>query len=61
MARPLSPQEATEMIMALRRQQPGASSYRSAPTRRGKRSADPKSAKATQPAAEATRETETEE
>lgn len=38
MARPLSPQEATEMIMALRRQQPGAPSYRPASTRRTKRS-----------------------
>jgi len=38
MARPLTPQEATEMIMALRRQQPGAPSYRPASTRRTKRS-----------------------
>lgn len=36
MARPLTPQEATEMIMALRRQQPGAPSHRAAPTRRAK-------------------------
>jgi hypothetical protein len=38
MARPLTPQEATEMILALRRQQGGGSSYPSAPGRRGKRS-----------------------
>ena len=60
MARPLSPQEATEMIMALRRQQPGAPSYRSAPSRRGKR-AESKAAKTNEPAADTTRETETEE
>jgi hypothetical protein len=60
MARPLSPQEATEMIMALRRQQPGAPSYRSTPSRRGRRT-DSKTAKTNQPAAETTRETETEE
>jgi len=41
MARPLTPQEATEMIMALRRQQPGSPSHRPAASRRTKRSGGP--------------------
>jgi hypothetical protein len=60
MARPLTPQEATEMIMALRRQQGGGSSYPSGPGRRGKRAgSDP--AKTPRREAEAPRETGTEE
>jgi hypothetical protein len=60
MARPLTPQEATEMIMALRRQQSGAPSFRSAPGRRGRRPATPPPQE-TQQASDTTRETETEE
>lgn len=60
MARPLSPQEATEMIMALRRQQPGAPSYRPASTRRTKR-ANPQPAKEAGRTSDTAPETETEE
>ena len=43
MARPLSPREATEMILALRRQQGDSPSYRHPSARRAKRSdAEPK-------------------
>jgi hypothetical protein len=59
MARPLTPQEATEMILALRRQQ-GGGSFPSAPGRRGKRAGtDP--AKMPRRDAEVPRDTGTEE
>lgn len=60
MARPLTPQEATEMIMALRRQQGGGSSYPSAPGRRGK-PAGSKAAKAPRRDAETAPPNETQE
>lgn len=60
MARPLSPREATEMILALRRQQGDSPSYRQPSTRRAKRT-DAKSAKDTRRTSHTTRDTATEE
>jgi len=60
MARPLSPREATEMILALRRQQGDAPSYRQPATRRAKRS-DAQSAKNTRRTSDTTREAGAEE
>jgi hypothetical protein len=60
MARPLSPREATEMILALRRQQGDSPSHRQPSTRRAKRS-DTQSAKSTRRTAHTTRDTATEE
>jgi len=55
MARPLTPREATEMIMALRREH-GAPSHRPAPAKRG-RKAKTRAAERSEPASGAVRRT----